>query len=163
MARCIARQSFRWGGVSVPAVIGCLVGFAFLSIGIAAAQEAGDQDQLRMLGQCQGCNFEDLDVSDQRMTGVDLTDATFLNVAFLRSGLNIAIFDYAVLENVSFASADMNGVSFRGARLTNVSFDDAELRGAVFEDATLIDTDLQAGRLCNTQMPDETMDNSDCD
>jgi hypothetical protein len=36
------------------------------------------------------------------------------------------------------------------------------LRGAVFEGATLDNTDLQPALLCNTQMPDDLMDNSDC-
>ena len=145
------------------ALVRALLGCGFFSVGIATAQEVGDRDQLRMLGQCRACSFEDLNVSCQRMTGVDLTEATFRNVEFSGSALNIAIFDFAVLENVSFASAELDGASFRGARLINVSFEDAALRGAVFEDATLIDTDLQAGYLCNTQMPNETMDDSDCD
>ncbi|MDG4650637.1 pentapeptide repeat-containing protein [Roseibacterium sp. SDUM158017] len=157
------QQAFRVGVVQAAALVGTLFGFVFFPTGITTAQEAGGRDQLRMLGQCRGCSFEDLDVSNQRMTGVDLTEATFRNVEFSGSALNIAIFDFAILENVSFASADMNGVSFSGARLINVSFQDAELRGAVFEDATLIETDIQEGRLCNTQMPNETMDNSDCD
>lgn len=141
------QQRLRIGIVHATALIGTFVGSAMLSIGIAIAQEAGNQDQLRMLGQCRGCSFEGLDVSNQRMTGVDLTEATFRNVDFSQAALNIAIFDFVVLENVSFASADMDGVSFRGARLINVSFDDAELRGAVFEDVTLIDTGLQTGHL----------------
>lgn len=140
-----------------------LLGSAVLSVGVATAQEARDRDQLRMLGQCRGCSFEGLDVSDRRMTGVDLAQAKLRDVDFSGNGMNIAIFDFAVLENVSFSAADLDGASFRGARLINVSFEDSKLRGAVFEDATLVDTELQAGRLCNTQMSDETMDNSDCD
>lgn len=151
------------GNFNATALIGTLIASIIFSFGIATAQEAGDQGQLRMLGQCRGCSFENLDVSDARLTGVNLTEATLRNMDFSGAALNIAIFDDAVLENVSFASASMKGVSFRRTRLINVTFEGAELRGAVFEDATLIGTDLEAGSLCNTQMPNEIMDNSDCD
>ena len=144
-------------------VAGLLLGGVMLSFGMASAQQAGDTDQLRTLGQCRGCSFEKLELNGRRMMGVNLTEARFRDVDFSQTGMNIAIFDFAVLENVSFASADLNGVSFRGARLINFSFENADLRGAVFEDATVEGTDLQAGHLCNTQMPNETMDNSDCD
>ena len=131
--------------------------------GLAAAQTASNSDQLRMLGQCNGCIFEDLDLSGRKMTGVDLSDSTFRNVDFTGAGLGIAIFDNAVLENVSFEGADLGGASFTDATLKNVSFDRSDLTGAVFDDVILKDTDLQSGMQCNTQMQDGLMDNSDCD
>ncbi|APE45373.1 hypothetical protein BOO69_08380 [Sulfitobacter alexandrii] len=128
----------------------------------AVSQEQGDPDQLRMLGQCKGCLFEEIDLSERRMTGIDVRETTFRNVDFTNAGLGISIFDNAVLENVSFNGADLSGASFSDAQLTNVTFEGADLRAAVFEGVRLVGTDLQAGILCNTQMPDDMMDNSDC-
>lgn len=127
------------------------------------AQDAEDEAQFRMMGMCRGCSFESLDVSGRKLMGINLTDSTLRAVTFDRSELGIAIFDYARLEDVSFEGADLGGASFRGAELINVSFEGTDLAGAVFEDARLVETDLSAGVLCNTQMPDETTDNSACD
>jgi len=153
---------FRPGVVRGAVFAVAVFGSAAVSAGLASAQSAGDEDQLRMVGQCHGCRFENLDVTGERMAGLDLTEATIRNMNFSHTALTIAIFDFAVLENVSFAAADLSGASFRGAHLINVSFEDTDLRGAVFEDAALEETELQAGHLCNTRMPDETLDNSNC-
>lgn len=145
------------------ASLGSLLGLAILFPKFTTAQETSDQNQLRMLGQCSGCSLEGLDLSGRRMTGVDLSEATLRNVDFSGTRLNIAVFNNAVLENVAFVSADLRGATFVGARMINVSFEGADLRGAVFESAVLESTDLQAGQLCNTQMTDDTMENSNCD
>lgn len=150
-----------------PCVSRSLVFASFAAFSMLApptlAQEGGDITQMRKLGQCQRCSFQNLDMADRNLTALDLTQAQLRDVDFSNAELDIAIFDYAVLENVSFASADLGGASFRGARLINVDFSGAEMGAAVLEDASVEGTDLQAGTLCNTQMPNETMDNSDCD
>lgn len=115
----------------------------FLSASSVAAQEASDASQLRMLGQCQACSFEGLDLSESKLTGVDLKEST--------------------QRAIDFAGANLGGASFRGARLVNVTFEGADLKAAVFEDAILEGTNVTAGRLCNTQMPNETTDNTECD
>lgn len=129
----------------------------------ALAQDAGDPSKLRMLGECRGCSFEGLDLSERKFTGMDLTDATLREIDLGRAQLSIALFDFAVLEDVSFDGADLGGASFRGARLINVTFEGADLQAAVFEDAILENTDLMQGRLCLTQMPDESTNSTECD
>ncbi|WP_245902634.1 pentapeptide repeat-containing protein [Pararhodobacter marinus] len=143
-----------------PAISALLV---FLSAFSVAAQEASDASQLRMLGQCQACSFEGLDLTESKLTGVDLKESTLRAIDFAGANLSIALFDFAVIENVSFNGANLGGASFRGARLVNVTFEGADLKAAVFEDAILEATDITAGRLCNTQMPNETTDNTECD
>lgn len=151
--------------------MGAVVGFVraiasatFLVLpGLVVAQDASDTGQLRMLGRCNGCVFKKLDLSGRDMTGADLSGSTFRDVDFTGADLGIAIFDNAVLENVSFEDADLSGASFTGSTLINVSFDRSNMTAAVFEAAILEQTDLQSGVLCNTQMPDDLMDNSDCD
>lgn len=143
-----------------PAISALLV---FLSAFSVAAQEASDASQLRMPGQCQACSFEGLDLTESKLTGVDLKESTLRAIDFAGANLSIALFDFAVIENVSFNGANLGGASFRGARLVNVTFEGADLKAAVFEDAILEATDITAGRLCNTQMPNETTDNTECD
>lgn len=143
-----------------PAISALLVVLSATSV---AAQEASDASQLRMLGHCQACSFEGLDLTESKLTGVDLKESTLRAIDFAGANLSIALFDFAVIENVSFDGADLGGASFRGARLINVTFVGADLKAAVFEDAILEGTDITAGRLCNTQMPNETTDNTECD
>lgn len=129
----------------------------------ALAQDTGDPSNLRMLGECRGCTFEGLELSERKLTGMDLTEATLRDIDFGGAELNLALFDFAVIENVSFDGADLGGASFRGARLINVTFVDADFQATVFEDAILENTDLSPGRFCLTQMPNESTDSSECD
>jgi uncharacterized protein YjbI with pentapeptide repeats len=151
--------------------MGAVVGFVraiasamFLVLpGLVVAQDASDTGQLRMLGRCNSCEFKELDLSGSNMMGVDLSESTLRDVDFTGADLGIAIFDNAVLENVSFEDADLSGASFAGSTLIDVSFDRSDMTAAVFEGAILEQTDLKSGVLCNTQMPNDLMDNSDCD
>ncbi len=140
-----------------------LLGALFsLLLSPAGAQEAGQKDQLRSLGKCLGCTLEELDLSGQKLTAIDLSESTIRDVDFSEARLNIALFDNATLENVSFKSADLTGASFSGARLINVSFDNADLKAAVFENVILESTNLEAGILCMTQMPNEMSNSTEC-
>ncbi len=146
-----------------PALRLAVTGFMICATALAAdAQENDRSGDVKPLGDCEGCTFDSLGFSDRKLMGIDLAAAQLSDIAFDRAGLGIAIFDGARLEDVGFDGADLRGASFVGARLTAVTFVDADLRGAVFEGAILDRTDLQPARLCNTQMPDDEMDNSDC-
>lgn len=141
--------------------------FAFvlaLASGVAAhAQEEDRSGDVKALGNCEGCVFENKDFSGQRLTGIDLSTAQLSNVILDNAALNIAVFDGAILRDVSFVGSNLKGASFVGARLENVIFDNANLTAAVFDDAILDGTDLQAAVLCNTQIPGDLMDRSDCE
>lgn len=121
----------------------CLAVVALLLALPAKAQDVDGSAEMRPLGNSSGCVIEHQDFSDRKLTGIDLGEARLTAIAFDRAGLGVAIFD--------------------GAVLTGVSFDGAGLRGSVFEHAILDGTNLQPALLCNTQMPDDEMDNSDCD
>ncbi|WP_259400477.1 pentapeptide repeat-containing protein [Roseovarius sp. SCSIO 43702] len=155
-------RSHRLPRFSPDAALGLLLGGLLALPMMASAQNASDRSELRSLGRCEGCSFEELDLSGRRMTSVDLSESSFTNVDFSDAELNIAIFDNARLEDVSFDSADLGGASFTGATLINVSFEGADLTAAVFEGAILEATDLQAGELCFTQMPNELTNSRDC-
>ena len=131
-----------------------------------AAADAQDNDrsvEMRALGNCGGCAFDGQDFSGFRLMGIDLGEARLTDLSFDRARLGVAIFDGANLTDVSFDGTDLRGASFVGARLVDVTFTGANLRGAVFEGAILTRTDLRRARLCNTQMPDDEMENSNCD
>ncbi|MEM9342425.1 MAG: pentapeptide repeat-containing protein [Pseudomonadota bacterium] len=138
---------------------------AALTLTVSASPSAAQEDrrsEMRMMGQCGNCIVSDLDYSEARLTGIELQDAEIAGVSFSRAALSLAIFDGARITNVSFNGANLRGASFVGAVLVNVSFDGADLMGAVFEGATLDQTDLLTGRLCKTQLPDDTMARSGC-
>lgn len=153
----LKNPAFRTSRLGVLLVVASLFGTS------VNGQEPEQEKQLRMLGRCSGCNFEQLDLSGRKLTGIDLTEADLRDVDFSEAGLNLSLFDYATLENVIFDSADLTGASFTGTKFVNVSFDNAILKGAVFEEAILIDSNLDAGIYCNTQVPDETMVSTECD
>ena len=137
---------------------------ALLSCAVdAAAQDPDHTAEMRQLGDCHGCVIDGQDFSDRSLMGINMSDARLTATLFKRARLGIAIFDGATLTGVNFDGANLRGASFVGARLVDVTFAQADMRGAVFEGAILEHTDLKPGLLCNTQMPDDEMDNSDCD
>ena len=141
-----------------------LAGLAIVLCAAAATSQAADRTaDMRMLGDCRSCEFDGRDFTGHRLKGVDLSEARLTRTLFRRAALGIAVFDGATLTDVSFEGADLRGASFVGARLVDVTFADANLKGAIFEGAILKQTDLQLGQLCNTQMPDDAMDNTGCD
>ena len=131
-------------------------------------------NELRMLGQCVECVVTDQNLSGQKLTAIDLRESRIERVDFSGARLGVARFDETFniapernyqnysMRDVSFEGADLTGASFADARLTNVSFTGANLTGAVFEGVELGNTDLDAGILCNTQMPNDMMNNSEC-
>lgn len=149
------------GSIPRRSAFGACLSFA-LAAGPSVAQDASDAEQIRKLGKCRECSFEGLNLSGRVLYGLDLRGATLQGVTFDGADLSLAIFGNAVLENVSFDGADLSGANFVRARLVNVTFLGADLGAAVFEGAILEETDLSAGRLCNTQMPDDSTDNSGC-
>jgi len=127
------------------------------------AQSLDRSGDVKALGNCEGCIFDAQDFSGRRLMGINFASAELSNILFEGAAMNIAIFDGASLRGVSFVGTNLSGASFVGSRLIDVTFDGADLNGAVFEGAILELTDLQSARLCNTQIPGDIMDNSDCD
>ena len=152
----------RAGAVGRLARPAALAAGALWLAGFAAAQAVDRSAEMRPLGDCAGCVVEGQDLADRKLMGIDLGGAQLSGVRFDRAALGLAIFEGARLSGVSFDGAGLRGASFVGARLVDVTFAGADLRGAVFEGAVLERTDLQPAALCNTQMPDDAMDNSDC-
>lgn len=141
-----------------------IAGVFTLALALTAVAQEGDRlADVRVLGNCKDCVFEGQSFSDRKLTGINFVSAQLSDISFDRTAMNIAIFEGADLRGVSFIDTDLSGASFVGTRLEDVTFDGADLRGAIFEGAILVRTDMQAARLCNTQLPDDVMDNSDCD
>lgn len=131
-------------------------------LALASPALADPATEMRRLGNCADCVIEGGDFTGKPLMGIDLSKATVSGTDFSQSDMTIAVLDGARLEGVSFAGANLRGATFVGARLTGVDFAGANLTGAVFEGAVLVDSDLTAGRLCNTQLPDDAMANQNC-
>lgn len=147
-----------------PHVLLGLVGLAAL---VACAHSARSQTadasaEMRALGRCSGCVFEDREFSGQRLTSLNLSDASLQDIVFDGAKLNLAVFENATLIRVSFKGADLSGVSFAGARLSDVSFAGANLRGAVFDNAQLTRSSIDEAYRCNTQTERHIMDGTHC-
>ena len=87
---------------------------------------------------CDGCDFRRADLGNG-----DLSDGSFQGASFRESNLRGAF----------LALGDFSGASFR----------DACLAGADFFEAIIDGADFRGAILCNTLMPDDTVDNSGCD
>jgi len=137
---------------------------AVLSSGTSRANaDASDAtSELRLLGHCRGCVLGPASHVRRNLMGIDFRNAVVTGVDFTGSNLSVAQFDGARLIDVVFSGAQMKGASFSNAHLTGVRFDGADLTGATFEGAAMGGADLEPAILCNTQMSDEDLDNSDC-
>ncbi|MGB5864391.1 MAG: pentapeptide repeat-containing protein [Sulfitobacter sp.] len=153
----------------MPQMRHCIITLAFAGTALlvctiaAIAQTVDRSADVKAMGACSACILTGQDFADRKLTGIDFDSARLSDVVFDRAALNIAVFDGAILRGVSFDGADLKGASFVGAQLYNVTFEGTDLGGAVFEGAVLEETDLQSGRLCNTQVPGDIMDNSGCE
>lgn len=121
-----------------------------------------DRERVRMMGNCKNCVISGSDFSGRKLTGVDFTKSELFGVSFADANLSISVFSGSTIADVSFANADLTGANFVGSRLKNVSFTGANLTGAVFEGAILDDTSIEGAIRCNTQLPDDRMDNAGC-
>lgn len=65
-----------------------------LTYGIAVAAEDVERlSELRALGDCENCAFEDQDFSGRKLIGINLSNAALDNVVFDNSELNISLFE----------------------------------------------------------------------
>lgn len=101
------------------------------------------------------------------LQGADLTGAT-LSAAFLwevnlqGTFLNGANFTDAELSGANLESADLQDAILSRTNLSGANLDGANLRGANLQDAVLAGTSLDRAVLCQTTLPDGTVDNRDC-
>lgn len=82
------------------------------------------------------------DLASANLEGVNLTGANLMG-----ANLNHADLQYADLENATFVNANLQDTMLQNANLLG---------------ANLTGSNYQNGFLCNTVMPDGSIDNSDC-
>lgn len=85
-------------------------------------------------------------ISDSRLTGVAVAEATLSDVTFSGCRIDLAAFGFAQLERVTFADCVLTQSDFLEARLRHVRFHDCDLTGADFRGARLQACEL---RRCN--------------
>ena len=83
---------------------------------VLAGEDVERLSEVRALGDCENCTFEDQDFSGKKLTGINLSNAALDNVVFDKSEMNISLFEGATLRNVSFVGTNLRGASFVGAR-----------------------------------------------
>lgn len=126
--------------------------------------EASGESCLRSTpADCQRQSIVGVKLEDTALFGANFRGATLQDIDFSRAGLGVAVFDQATLTNVNFTDANLAGASFAGTRLAEVNFAGANLRGARFDEATISLEALESAYTCMTTMPNDTMNNSDCD
>jgi uncharacterized protein YjbI with pentapeptide repeats len=126
---------------------------------------------------CERANLSGVD-----LTGVDLTKAdlfgAFLRGAILRgailrnadlgqadlfmANLSQAALNRAGLSQAGLRLADLSGANLTRADLLAANLSQADLRGADLTGANLTGANLTGARLCQTQMPDGSINNRDC-
>ncbi|HXH88053.1 MAG TPA: pentapeptide repeat-containing protein [Gaiellaceae bacterium] len=75
------------------------------------------------------------EIEDVRATGVDLSEATVTDVAFMSSRFDLASFRFATLERVVFDDCRLEEADFHGATLSSVRFERCNLTAASFSAA----------------------------
>lgn len=102
------------------------------------------------------CVFEDIDMNEAKIIGVDFSRTKFIrsvfkntylksvyleevfidDVDFSKSNFKSVIFDHSFIRNAKFIDTKMTNCDFWGATLDNVDFNKAELKEVDFKDAT---------------------------
>ena len=115
----------------------------------------------------QATNLEAANLRDANLSGVGLQRAN-LRRSNLR-GANLVNADLvdadiavADLTNANLANADLTDVALIGANLTNADLTNADLTGADLSNADLTNADLTGAILCQTTMPDGSINQDRC-
>lgn len=144
------------------------------------AANADDFVKFEQSNDCSECDLSGADLSGSMKNAnplKTLTDSNFENAAFTGSDIQQANFDCSNLAGAkldgirsrhpNFNKADLNGADLTNAMLDtpnffNADLSDASLTGVTWGSITQ-EVALSGAKLCNTTMPDSTLDNSGCD
>lgn len=111
-------------------------------------------------------NFSGSDLSEAKLSGIELNHATLFKTYFRESQLDNAKFYNAYLVDASFEYSNIKNADFRQANLANanLSFANAEktvFRGANLKGANLMDTNLRGVDLSYADLTDANLSNAD--
>jgi uncharacterized protein YjbI with pentapeptide repeats len=125
----------------------------------ASAFDATDVQSLKDTGKCVGC-----DLSRSKLNGLVITTA---DATLDAANLSKADLSDAFLAGISLVSSNLEGAVLVGVHLEGADLTRANLRGANLDGANLTGADLQSAYmqgaiLCNTTMPDGTINYSGC-
>lgn len=150
-------------------LIGAMVAGS-LAIGIPAAADH-QCSHLTTGGDYVSCTYDGQNLSGVVLGGADFRNSTFVGTNLSRARLNGAVFRDSDLENANLSAIAASGVDILDSSLVGASFTNAVLNGAKFGGSDMTDATLlgatgtiyfQTAILCNTTMPDGTVDNSGC-
>ena len=119
-----------------------ILAVALCGSGTAIAFDETDLKKLEALGNCEGCDLSEANLSEADLRYVKLVEANL-------SGANLR---FSVLENANLMNANLENANLNGA----------DLSGAKLEGADLVRWDLGDAFLCKTLTP-WGEDNSGCE
>ena len=130
--------------------------------------------KLRSTNSCIGCDFTAVvyatgqKMDDQSLGAVNLTSANLSGLMLRQTNLFGATLVMTDLSNSNLANASLGKANLTKADLTGVNLSGAGLRGTNLTGANLTNAslnsavDISGAILCNTTMPDGSINNSDC-
>lgn len=91
--------------------------------------------------------FENYDFAGYRLSNIQFTNCTLLNVSFVGSYLFVSNFNGAKLINVDFSGVDVGSSNFHSAKLNGVRFVGSKLGNTRWQNAELNDVDFSGAYL----------------
>lgn len=119
-----------------------------------------------------GAKLQGADLSVAELSRAGLSDSFLFEANLSRATLSNAKLQRAILVRANLSGADLGGADLSGAFLVRTNLRGANLRGANLRNANLNEanlnsanldgTDISQAFLCNTIMPDGSVENRDC-
>ncbi|QQP88164.1 pentapeptide repeat-containing protein [Skermanella sp. TT6] len=110
-----------------------------------------------------GANLTGANLAGSHLFGINLSGAFLYKINLSGASLIEADLSKAALDGADLSEADLVGANLREARLYMANLSGADLSEADLTGARLRDVNLETVTLCNTIMPDGTLNNRDCE
>ena len=111
----------------------------------------------------ESANLESANLSYANLESAKLSDANLNYVELNDAELRRANLSDAKLRVANLIKANLKKTDLRRANLSDANLSGAKLNGANLSDANLNEVNLDKAILCNTTMPDGTINNRDCE
>jgi len=105
--------------------------------------------------------LSEANMSEANMSGADLSDSYIWDANIRKAILRNANLSGANLKNSNLSGSNLSGVNLEGANLSGTNLSNVNLENANLKGAILL-SDMRNIRLCNTTMPDGSVNNRNC-
>ncbi|MCG8362906.1 MAG: serine/threonine-protein kinase [Pseudanabaenales cyanobacterium] len=118
--------------------------------------------QLENVQRLKGIQLGEANLDGLNLQGVDLEGANLNRASLREAELAGANFEEISLMNSILINANLENANLENANLKDADLAGANLKGATLRGANSEGTNLSGAILCNTTMPDGTVENQDC-